>query len=193
MLKYIRKALALSAITNRKIKTNDYNQLESLKDRLMDRFGSPVGWHTVGIPMVFSMLCALISCAMQQAPLWLAIFNWLGFSEKHIFIGILPSLAIFCIAIIVSMLAAFRGYESGLKLFLFIIFLTFAASVIVLLATLVSVDGNYRAKLIGAIIGFLSIVLSLSCLNTRMFVRSICYALHNRVWRKQLKIQTRSI
>jgi hypothetical protein len=192
MIKYIKQGLALSTITDKKIRTNDVDELESLKERLMDRFVSPIGWHTSGIPIILSFVCALISFALMQAPIWIALFRWTGLPEQTVFIGIFPTLALFCVLAVTAMMAISRGFLFGLKLFLMLIALTAVGSVTIFIVSVISsvsaAEGSL-GRLVGAAIGLIFIIFSIQFLNSQIFVRSIAYALHNRVWRKQLKTQ----
>lgn len=71
MLKFMKDSLLLSAVVRDRIKTNDPQQLEKLKDRLKDRMGIPVGWHMSGIPLVGAMILSMFAFA------WLnLIFGW---------------------------------------------------------------------------------------------------------------------
>lgn len=192
MIKYIKQGLALSTITDKKIRTDDFAELESLKERLMDRFESPIGWHTSGMPIILSFVCALISFALIQAPLWIAIFQWFDLPRQTVFMGIFPALALFCVLAVSAMMAISRGFLFGLKLFLLLIALTAVGSAAIFIVSSISsvsaAEGSL-GRLIGAGLGLIFIIFSGQCLNSRIFVRSIAYALHNRVWRKQLKIQ----
>ncbi|SCC67060.1 hypothetical protein [Kosakonia oryziphila] len=62
MMKYIKRSLTLSAVVAEKIKNNDPERLEKLKDRL----GVPAGWHMMGLSLIASMILAVFSFALPQ-------------------------------------------------------------------------------------------------------------------------------
>ena len=74
-MKNIERTLALSAVVAKKITTNDPDRLEKLKDRLKDRLELPAGWHMVGLPLISSMILAVLSFAFPQPFIWLALLR----------------------------------------------------------------------------------------------------------------------
>jgi hypothetical protein len=192
MMKYIRKSLALSNVIAKKITTNDPQQLELLKDRLKTRFGVPVGMHMTGIPLGISMILAIFCYAMPQVSLWMIIFNWLSIPEYKVLIGVFFAAAVYCVLIMTTMLLTARGSLAGLKLHLFIIMLTGAIAILYFISAFFSllfgsVD-NYTPQ-ITSLLGLIFFLLNIKWINSSLFYRSIALSLHNRVWRKQLKIE----
>lgn len=194
MMKYIRKSLALSNIIAKKMATNDPQQLELLKDRLKTRFGVPVGMHMTGIPLGISMILAVFCYAMPQVSLWMIIFNWLSIPEYKVLVGVFFAAAVYCVLIMTTMLLTARGSLSGLKSHLFFIMLTGAIAILYFISAFFSllfgsVD-NYTPQ-ITSLLGLIFFLLNVKWINSSLFYRSIALSLHNRVWRKQLKIEAR--
>jgi len=194
MMKYIRKSLALSNVIAKKITTNDPQQLELLKDRLKTRFGVPVGMHMTGIPLGISMILAIFCYAMPQVSLWMIIFNWLSIPEYKVLIGVFFAAAVYCVLIMTTMLLTARGSLAGLKSHLFVIALTGAVAILYFVfaffSLLFGAVNNYTPQ-ITSLLGLIFFWLNFKWINSSLFYRSIALSLHNRVWRKQLKIEAR--
>ncbi|CAI8891294.1 hypothetical protein [Kosakonia quasisacchari] len=194
MMKYIKKSLALSNVIAKKISTNDPQQLELIKERLKNRFGVPVGTHMTGIPLGISVILAIFCYVMPQASLWMIIFNWLSIPEYKVLIGVFFAAAVYCVLIMTTMLLTARGSLVGLKSHLFVIALTGAVAILYFSSAFFSllfggVD-NYTPQ-ITSVLGLAFFLLNVKWINSSLFYRSIALSLHNRVWRKQLKIEAR--
>ncbi|WP_241666498.1 hypothetical protein [Jejubacter calystegiae] len=124
MMKYIRKSLALSSVTTKKMATDDPQRLELLKDRLKSRFGVPVGIHITGIPLAISMILAIFCYAMPQVSVWMMLFRWLGLPEHKVLMGVFFAAVVYCVIIMTTMLLTSRGSLTGYKLHLVVIVLT---------------------------------------------------------------------
>ncbi|PDO85554.1 hypothetical protein [Kosakonia pseudosacchari] len=194
MMKYITRSLALSRVIAKKIATNDPQQLELIKDRLKSRFGVPVGMHMTGIPLGISMILAIFCYAMPQVSLWMIIFNWLSIPEYKVLIGVFFAAAVYCVLIMATMLLTVRGSLAGFKAHLLIIGLTGAGAILYFVSSFFSLlfgaADNYTPQ-ITSVLGLIFFLLNVKWINSSLFYRSIALSLHNRVWRKQLKIEAR--
>ncbi len=194
MIKYIRKSLALSSVTTKKMATDDPQRLELLKDRLKSRFGVPVGIHMTGIPLAISMILAIFCYAMPQVSVWMMLFRWLGLPEYKVLMGVFFAAVVYCVIIMTTMLLTSRGSFTGYKLHLVVIVLTGMIAGIYFISSwfsfLFGVVDNYTPQ-ITSVLGLIFFGLNIMWMNSSMFYRSIALMLHNRVWRKQLKIEAR--
>ncbi|GAL59631.1 hypothetical protein EV102420_21_00660 [Pseudescherichia vulneris NBRC 102420] len=196
MMRYIKKSLALSAVITKKMATNELQRLELLKDRLKSRLGAPVGIYMTGIPLGISMILAVACYAMPQVSVWMLLFSWLNLPEYKVLMGVFFAAVVYCVVIMSAMLLTARGSLIGYKLYLAIIALTGMIAVVYFiyawsLFVFGSID-NYTPQITSALgLGFLC--LNVMWMNSSIFYRSIVLALHNRIWRKQLKIDTRHI
>ena len=163
MMKYIKDSLALSALVKSKMATDDPNQLETLKEQLKDRFGVPVGVHMTGIPLAVSTLLAIFCYAMLQVSLWLLLFRWLGLPEFKVMMGVFITLT--------GIMSIIYFIWTGISL-------------------LFGPVENYTPQ-ITSLLGLGCFFLNIMWMNSSIFYRSIALTLHNRVWRKQLKIEAR--
>ncbi|WLI77360.1 hypothetical protein Q5705_02000 [Kosakonia sp. H02] len=196
MLLYIKRSYILSAVISRKIKTNDLEKLEFLKDRLKDRLGAPVGWHMVGISFVTSMVLNALSFTMPQSFAWLALFRWAELPEYAVTAAILPFMFTYCVILVSSLFFTARGFLWAFKLYLLITLLTAVLALsffVFAVISLVSSAGNISTLMICSVLGLVFIASSIKCLNSSLFFRSNALYLHNRVWRKQSKIQQQLI
>lgn len=85
-----------------------------------------------------------------------------------------------------------KGSVSALKVYLLLMLLTAVVAVLYLLYTIITLlfAAEYPMGYpIGAFIGLVFILASFICLNSAMFVKTMAFYLHNRVWRRQLKLQ----
>ncbi|QOV66144.1 hypothetical protein [Kosakonia pseudosacchari] len=194
MMKYITRSLALSRGIAKKIATNDPQQLELIKDSLKSRLGVPVGMHMTGIPLGISTILAIFCYAMAQVSLWMIIFNWLSIPEYKVLLGVFFAAAVYCVLIMTTMLLTARGSLAELKAHLFIIGLTGAGAILYFVSAFFSLlfgaADNYTPQ-ITSVLGLIFFLLNVKWINSSLFYRSIALSLHNRVWRKQLKIEAR--
>ena len=195
-MRYIKKSLALSAVITKKMATNELQRLESLQDRLKSRLGAPVGIYMTGIPLGISMILAVACYAMPQVSVWMLLFRWLNLPEYKVLMGVFFAAVVYCVVIMSAMLLTARGSFIGYKLYLAIIALTGMIAVVYFiyawsLFVLGSID-NYTPQ-ITSVLGLGFLCLNVMWMNSSIFYRSIVLALHNRIWRKQLKIDTRHI
>ncbi|MBG0521743.1 hypothetical protein [Enterobacter cloacae] len=196
MMKYIKNSLALSAVVKSKMATVDLHQLEPLKEELKAQFGVPVGVHMTGIPLALSTLLAIFCYAMLQVSLWLLLFRWLELPEFKVMMGVFSAASVYCLAVMSTMFMTTRGSLSGYKLHIFVITLTGLMSIVYFLSTWIlllfgPVD-NYTPQ-ITSLLGLGFFCLNIMWMNTSIFYRSIALTLHNRVWRKQLKIEAKQM
>ncbi|WP_231564373.1 hypothetical protein [Enterobacter sp. Bisph1] len=196
MIKFLTKSLVLSGVIARQIKTTDPHQLEKIKDRLKDRLGIPVGWHMSGSPLLASMILTIVSFALAQPWLWLAVFNGFGLPQHAVMAAIVPVSLIYSLLIVLAMYFVARGSYSALKIFLVLLAFSGLVSIINFIAVFLPVifDGGQKTGfIVSAILSLLFIITSIRCINSRTFYRSNALFLHNRVWRKQLVIQRQSL
>lgn len=194
MMKYLNKSLALSTVITRKMVTDDPQRLELLKDRLKNRFGLPVGIHMTGIPLGISMILSIFCYAMPQVSVWMLLFRWLGIPEYKVLMGVFFAAAVYCVVIMTTMLLTARGSLAGYKLYLSVVIVTGLVAIACFISSWFSflfgsVD-NYTPQ-ITSILGLIFFCLNIRWINSSVFYRSIALMLHNRVWRKQLKIVAR--
>lgn len=196
MMKYIKRSLTLSAVVAEKIKTNDPERLEKLKDRLKDRLGIPAGWHMMGLPLIASMILAVFSFALPQPFIWLAIFSWLALPHYAVMAAVIPVSLLYSAIIIIAMVFISRGFLSAMKVYLYTLFVTSLVAMIFFLTAFVPALFGAERQLwfvISSLLGLIFIGCSVKCLNSAMFCRTNALYLHNRVWRKQLNIQRQNI
>jgi len=190
MLNHLKSSLALSKkVTVQIIQAND-EQLESIKDEMTDEMDVPIGWHTMGLPLIASVMLTLISFSLPQISLWHGISNWMNWSEHAFLTGTIITNFIYCIIINPLMILIARGQYWALKSY---VYLTFSTTVLVVLFFIYTTFGTLlgaeikTTHLVASIIGTILIALSLRCLNSMIFYRMIAYYLHNRAWRKQIE------
>ncbi|VUT01791.1 hypothetical protein [Klebsiella spallanzanii] len=194
MMKYIKKSLALSAVVTNEIVTDEPQRLELLKEQLKSRFGAPVGIFMTGIPLGISMILAILCYAMLQVSVWMVLFRWLGLPEHKVMMGIFLASVVYCVVIMSTMLLTARGSLTGYKLHLSVITVTGLINIIYFFSSgfsflFGSVD-NYTPQ-ITSVSGLVFFCLNVMWMNSSTFYRSIALTLHNRVWRKQLKLKAR--
>jgi len=190
MLNHLKSSLALSKkVTVQIIQAND-EQLESIKDEMTDEMDVPIGWHTMGLPLIASVMLTLISFSLPQISLWHGISNWMNWSEHAFLTGTIITDFIYCIIINPLMILIARGHYWALKSY---VYLAFSTTVLVVLFFIYTTFGTLLSAeiktthLVASIIGTILIALSLRCLNSMIFYRMIAYCLHNRAWRKQIE------
>ena len=192
MIKYIKKSLALSTLITRQMATDDLHRLESLKDRLKGQFGVPVGVHMTGIPLAISTLLTIFCYAMLQVSVWMLLFRLLGLPEFKVMMGVFLAAVVYCMVVMSTMFLTARGSLTGYKLHISVITLTGLMSIVYFIWTWVSLVfssvENYTPQ-ITSLLGLGFFGLNIVWMNTSIFYRSIALTLHNRVWRKQLKIE----
>jgi len=190
-MKYIKKSIALATVIEKKLKTNDPQKIERIKDFLKGRMGAPIGIHTTGAPIIFSTVLSLLSFSIPLLSIWKAIFHWFNLPDYAVFAGIIPTALIYCMLIFPAMTLISRGYLQAIKFYIFLIYMTTALAVANFIYNVVLsfLDVTYNTGfLIGAVIGLICIIGSIKCLNTNIFTKTTAYYLHNRAWRKQIKI-----
>lgn len=194
MIKYIKKSLALSAVITHQMETDDLQRLNSLKDHLKGQLGVPAGPHMTGIPLAISSLLSIFCYAMQQVSGWMLLFRLLGLPEFKVMVGVFLSAVVYCMVVMSTMFLTARGSLAGYKVHLSVITLTGLMSLVYFIWTwssllFGSVD-NYTPQ-ITSFLGLGFFCLNVMWMNTSIFYRSIALTLHNRVWRKKLKIETK--
>lgn len=187
-MKYITKSLILSAVISRKMDTNDPQQLDNIKDRLKDRLGIPVGLHMSGLPLLASMILAMLSFALAQPYLWLMMFDLFGLPQYAVMAAIVPVALIYSLLMVLAMYFVARGNYLALKFFLALMVISGLTAVIYLISACLPVlfgAGQKVGFLVSAILGISFAAASAWCMNSRTFYRANVLFLHNRVWRKQ--------
>ncbi|ELP5046151.1 hypothetical protein ACEV6G_09425 [Enterobacter ludwigii] len=196
MIKYIKKSLALSTVITSQMATDDLQRLESLKDGLKDQFGVPVGVHMTGIPLAISMLLAIFCYAMLQVSVWILLFRLLGLPEFKVMMGVFLAVVAYCMIAMSTMFLTARGSLAGFKAHISVITLTGLMSIVYFIWTWSSLlfgsVENYTPQ-ITSFLGLGFFCMNVVWMNTSLFYRSIALTLHNRIWRKQLKIETRQM
>ncbi|MEB6618566.1 hypothetical protein [Enterobacter roggenkampii] len=196
MTNYIKKSLALSTVITGKMATDDLQRLESLKDRLKGQFGVPVGVHMTGIPLAISTLLTIFCYAMLQVSVWMLLFRLLGLPEFKVMMGVFLAAVVYCMIVMSTMFLTARGSLTGFKLHISVITLTGLMSIVYFIWTWISLlfgsVENYTLQ-ITSVLGLGLFCLNVVWINTSIFYRSIALTLHNRIWRKQLKIENRQM
>lgn len=192
MIEHIKKSLALNVDVEHGVNTANLQQLDALKQRLMDYIGSETGGYTFSIPIVGSIIFAIFCFIMPQLTIWEAIFRLNGWPDDAILGAIFPTGIVYGILIFVPAFLTARGSVVGLKSFLCVItgtgiiaFAFFLFSLIAFITGRVNSPGD----LIGAILGLLFIVTSINCLNSEMCTKTVAFYLLHRVSRQQVIAQ----
>lgn len=186
----LKKTLNVSLPIDNKIKNGDINKLEEVKEDMTDEMDVPIGWHTMGLPLIASVMLTLISFSLPQISLWHGISNWMNWSEHAFLTGTIITDFIYCIIINPLMILIARGHYWALKSY---VYLAFSTTVLVVLFFIYATFGTLlgaeikTTHLVASIIGTILIALNLRCLNSMIFYRMIAYCLHNRAWRKQIE------
>lgn len=192
MMNYIKKSLALSTVVTKKMATQDPLRLEEIKNGLKNRLGNPVGIHMTGIPLGISTILAIFCYAMSQVSVFTFIFNWLMIPEYKLLAGVFLGAIAYTILIVTTMFATARGSLISYKLYLSLIALTGIVAIIFFCASFLSLlldnISNYTPQ-ISSLLGVIFLLLNCKWLNSSVFYRSVALCLHNRVWRKQIKIK----
>lgn len=192
MFHQLNKTLKLSFITDIKIKKSDNEKLEEVKEEMMDEMDTPIGWHTMGIPLIISAILTAISFSLPQISIWHGISKWMNWSQNAFFIGAMITDLVGCIIIIPLIAVVGKGQYLALKSYVYIAFSTATLAIFFLIYTIFGTLFGADIKtthLIASIIDVILILLSLMCINSLVFYRMIAYCLHNRAWRKQLQMQ----
>lgn len=192
MFHQLNKTLKLSFITDIKIKKSDNEKLEEVKEEMMDEMDAPIGWHTMGIPLIISAILTAISFSLPQISIWHGISKWMNWSQNAFFIGAMITDLVGCIIIIPLIAVVGKGQYLALKSYVYIAFSTATLAIFFLIYTIFGTLFGADIKtthLIVSIIDVILILLSLMCINSLVFYRMIAYCLHNRAWRKQLQMQ----
>ncbi|HDI3023183.1 TPA: hypothetical protein PL523_003713 [Cronobacter turicensis] len=192
MFNYLKKSLQLGRFVENDIKNKRPEALERLKTQLKEQVRLPTGWRSLGIPLVLSMVMAVLSFAIPQVSFWVAISQSLGLPGPTFFIGMLISNFLFCVLIIPAMIGAARGSLLALQLWLTLAAAAVFVSVIFFISVLVSLlssDGAGRWDIIGSLLGILFSVFSVRCINSRLFMETIALGFYNRILREQAKFQ----
>ncbi|MDC7861961.1 hypothetical protein [Pantoea ananatis] len=192
MFHQLNKTLKLSFITDIKIKKSDNEKLEEVKEEMMDEMDTPIGWHTMGIPLIISAILTAISFSLPQISIWHGISKWMNWSQNAFFIGAMITDLVGCIIIIPLIAVVGKGQYLALKSYVYIAFSTATLAIFFLIYTIFGTLFGADIKtthLIVSIIDVILILLSLMCINSLVFYRMIAYCLHNRAWRKQLQMQ----
>ncbi|MDF7790451.1 MULTISPECIES: hypothetical protein [Pantoea] len=192
MFRQLNKTLQLSFITDMKIKKSDNEKLEEIKEAMMNEMDTPIGWHTMGIPLIISAILTVVSFSLPQISIWHGISKWMDWSKNAFFIGAMITDLVGCIIIIPLMAVVGKGQYLALKSYVYIAFstatLAISSLIYTILGTLLGADIK-TTHLIVSIIGVILIILSFMCINSLVFYRMIAYCLHNRAWRKQIEMQ----
>ncbi|MDX5628871.1 MULTISPECIES: hypothetical protein [unclassified Brenneria] len=173
------------------IKSVSRDELVMLKDRLMADMGMPIGMHTLGVPLILSVLFMILSFSIPQLSLWSTILSWLSLPAYTLFAYIVPAALVFAGAnsVIVFMIA--RGSMRAVTAHIFLAQVTFLCSAIYFIKSLIGYF-NYEPSsgiyLLSSLAGMASISISFRCINSKAFFSMLSYMLHNRVWRKLLKL-----
>lgn len=108
--------------------------------------------------------------------------------------GVFIAAIVYCLVVMSTMFLTTRGSLPGYKLHIFVITLTGIMSIIYFIWTGISLlfgpVENYTPQ-ITSLLGLGFFFLNIMWMNSSIFYRSIALTLHNRVWRKQLKIEAR--
>lgn len=193
VMKQISKSISLCAVVEKRIKTNDIEQLEIVKNVLKSRLATPVGWHMQGLPLLISMMMSVFSFALIISSGWTYMVYWMNVSERAAASGILPAALLYSAAIITSMYFVARGYLIALIIYIGLTFITTIGSLLFFLMAVTSLVMSSESSSPSLIIVALSLIFSLialKCINSSMFRRAVALFLHNRVWRKQLNIES---
>ncbi|WP_438499879.1 hypothetical protein [Pantoea ananatis] len=192
MFKHLKNALALSEKFSVEIVSGNDNQLEFVKDEMMNEMDTPIGWHTMGIPLIISAILTAISFSLPQISIWHGISKWMNWSQNAFFIGAMITDLVGCVIIIPLIAVVGKGQYLALKSYVYIAFSTATLAIFFLIYTIFGTLFGADIKtthLIVSIIDVILILLSLMCINSLVFYRMIAYCLHNRAWRKQLQMQ----
>ncbi|MGG6134607.1 hypothetical protein ACQV2E_01860 [Pantoea allii] len=190
MLNHLKISLYLSKKVTAKIIQANGEQLESIKDEMTDEMEVPIGWHTMGLPLIASVMLTLISFSIPQLSLWLFVYDLMGWQKHTVFIGIVATAAIYSITLFPTMMMVSRGAYLALKLYLSLMLFTLLLASLFLLFAIVSLmSGNnpYSLSFSGALLSVGLSLIALKCLDSQMFYKSCAFFLHNRAWRKQIK------
>ncbi|WP_105639264.1 hypothetical protein, partial [Cronobacter dublinensis] len=166
---------------------------ELLKKQLKEKVSLPVGWRSFGLPLIFSMVLSVISFAIPQVNLWVAVSDSLALPEPAFIIGVLITNLLFCLLIIPAMMWVARGYLRALQLYLGLNSLAVLVNLIFfirVMLTLYSSGSDGYWNVFGALLGIILTVFGVRCVNSESFVKTIALGLHNRIVREQASSRT---
>ena len=196
MMKTLKKSLALSTIMTKKMATDDPQQLALLKERLKSQFSVPTGMHMTGIPLAISMILAIFCYAMPQVSVWMLLFRWLDIPEYKVLMGVFFAAVVYCVVIMTTMLLTARGSLTGFKLHLAIITLTGMLTIAYFISAWFSFlfgSVDNCTPQVTSVLGLVFFFTNIRWMNSSVFYRTIALTLHNRVWRRQLKMAARQM
>ncbi|EOW6741406.1 hypothetical protein ACOZ0W_000488 [Cronobacter dublinensis] len=193
MFNYLKRSLELARFVENGIKTTGSDAPELLKKQLKEKVSLPVGWRSFGLPLIFSMVLSVISFAIPQVYLWVAVSDSLALPEPAFIIGVLITNLLFCLLIIPAMMWVARGYLRALQLYLGLISLAVLVNLIFfirVMLTLYSSGSDGYWNVFGALLGIILTVFGVRCVNSESFVKTIALGLHNRIVREQASSRT---
>ena len=133
---------------------------------------------------------------MLQVSVWMWLFRLLGLPEFKVMMGVFLAAVAYCMIVMTTMFLAARGSLTGYKLHISVITLTGLMNIVYFIWTwnslLFGSVENYTPQ-ITSFLGLVFFCLNIAWMNTSVFYRSIALTLHNRVWRKQLKIEAKQM
>lgn len=178
----------MGMLCEQRIKEQNPQNIATLKMYLMERMGAPAGLHTAGIPFILSGFLSLFSFIIPQVPLWALAFSGLGLPPQAVFAAIIPSGIIYCILLFSSMSLCARGYALAFKFYLGITILTACLAAFNLIYAIFTawLSGASLGLVISAVAAVIFSVGSYKLINSRIFMQTSAFYLHNRVWRWQL-------
>ncbi|ALB70041.1 hypothetical protein VG539_003235 [Cronobacter muytjensii] len=193
MSNYLKQSIELGRFVENGLKTRRTDALELLKAQLKEKVSLPMGWQRFGFPLIFSMALSVVSFAIPQVYFWVAVSHSLSLPEPTFIIGMLITNLLFCLLIIPAMMWIARGYLRALQLYLGLIFVALLASLIFFISVMLSLHspGDVgRWNIFGSLSGITLMALSVRCVNSESFVKTIALGLHNRILREQTSLHT---
>jgi len=197
MFNYLKRSLELARFVENGIKTTGSDAPEllkkQLKKQLKEKVSLPVGWRSFGLPLIFSMVLSVISFAIPQVNLWVAVSDSLALPEPAFIIGVLITNLLFCLLIIPAMMWVARGYLRALQLSLGLISLAVLVNLIFFIRVMLTLYSSGRDgywNVYGALLGVILMVFGVRCVNSESFVKTIALGLHNRIVREQASSRT---
>ncbi|WP_432372452.1 hypothetical protein ACRPHP_19230 [Pantoea allii] len=195
MLIQLKKNLELSKSTTKRMVTNDLDELEHIKDDMKELMEKPIGFHTMGLPLVVSFILTLLSFAMPQALIWEAVFSFMGWPDYALLGGIILTGLPYCLIMFPSLSLIARGNYTALKVYISLMYFTSAVALLYFghsLWALMFGENTSTLTFLSSCLGVIFMLIAFKCINSLMFYKSNAFYLHNRIWRKQLEIQRKS-
>ena len=159
--------------------------LETLMQELA--FPGVLNPYRFGLPLMLSMIAALLSFSVPQVAIWHEIFYAAGWQEYAIFAGIIPCILIFCILLFAAGSLTARGYALALKGSLLLLYgIAIIPATYLILTVIKTLIGQYDGivfLITGVLSAFFSAI-SLASLNGDRFERAVSGFMHNRAWRR---------